>query len=117
MRTYVVRPPAGGFHHEIQRVSAIARCLGKLRFNWISSERRLGIAIFGVNHVPRWGLVPKIGVAGSPGLDCKCVGGCMESWFAILPDWRLAVVWLTAIVLGTMIHFSPIARLLDSLTQ
>jgi len=51
------------------------------------------------------------------GAGLQVRGGSVESWFAVLPDWRLAVVWLATIVLGTVIHFFPIARLLDSLTQ
>jgi hypothetical protein len=41
----------------------------------------------------------------------------MLSWFAKLPDWRLAFAWVVTIAIATAIYFLPIARLLDSLAE
>ena len=35
----------------------------------------------------------------------------MTSWY----DWRMAVVWLTAVAIASAIFFLPITRLVDSL--
>jgi hypothetical protein len=53
--------------------------------------------------------------AGLP--QCRVVRGGMLSWFAKLPDWRVAFAWLITVATATAIYFLPMARLLDSLAE
>ena len=41
----------------------------------------------------------------------------MTSWFAKLPDRRVAFAWVVTVGIATAIYFLPIARLLDSLAE
>jgi len=57
------------------------------------------------------------GSLGAGLLQCRVVRGGMLSWFAKLPDWRVAFAWVVTIAIATAIYFLPIARLFDSLAE